>query len=429
MISRLRLKTKLTSTCRKVVSSIYSTTLLPNETEYAYLWRLGRAKDDGLLEMNWDEIADLMNKNFRENDMEFAESAYRKVYTSAKKVYESGAFGVNTANEIEKERIDAKIEELQKEKKKYYDQRREYTKFLTAESRWEHLLEVIKECANNMPVDFYETIPVRNDSNATLINDAVIVFGDWHYGLKTSNVFNEYNVEICKHRVQKTVAEMIKRIEFHKCETAHIVVLGDLFHGAVHVSARVASEEVVCEQIMHVSEILANAIYEISKHVSKVDVYLTYGNHARTVQNKKDSIHSDNMERIILWWLQERFNNNPKINIKQEKSNIDEFILLNVFGYTFCATHGDLDSIIAAPRLFSTLFSKKYGCDIDYVLLGDKHHRESFNELGITSFLCGSLCGTDDYANEKRLFSDPSQLLLIVNSECGVDAEYRIKGN
>lgn len=41
--------------------------------------------------------------------------------------------------------------------------------------------------------------------------------------------------------------------------------------------------------------------------------------------------------------------------------------------------------------------------------------------------ICGSLCGTDDYANDKRLFSYPSQLLLIVNEENGVDAEYKLK--
>ena len=73
------------------------------------------------------------------------------------------------------------------------------------------------------------------------------------------------------------------------------------------------------------------------------------------------------------------------------------------------------------------LLNQKFGTNIEYVLLGDKHHRESFEELGVTSVLCGALCGTDDYANGKRLYSTPSQLLLIMNEADGVDAEYQIK--
>jgi hypothetical protein len=63
--------------------------------------------------------------------------------------------------------------------------------------------------------------------------------------------------------------------------------------------------------------------------------------------------------------------------------------------------------------------------NLEYIILGDKHHRESFEEMGITSMICGSLCGADDYSSNKRLFSTPSQLLLIFNKD-GLDAEYRI---
>jgi hypothetical protein len=202
-------------------------------------------------------------------------------------------------------------------------------------------------------------------------------------------------------------------------------VLGDLFHGAVHVSARVASEELVADQIMHVSEILAQSIQYLSKYVEETKVYITYGNHARTVSNKKDNIHRDNLERLVGWWLTERLRDNDSIVIVPEED--DEFLFINAAGHEICASHGDLDGVKASPRLLSTLMHKVYGVDIEYVLLGDKHHHESFDELGITATICGSLCGTDDYANGKRLYSKPSQLLLIVNRTDGVDAEYRLQ--
>jgi hypothetical protein len=92
-----------------------------------------------------------------------------------------------------------------------------------------------------------------------------------------------------------------------------------------------------------------------------------------------------------------------------------------------CASHGDLDGVKTSPRLLSTLFQKRYGRNIEYVLLADKHHRESFEELGVEALLCGALCGVDEYANGKRLYSTPQQTLLIFNERDGLDAEYRIR--
>ena len=251
------------------------------------------------------------------------------------------------------------------------------------------------------------------------------MFSDWHYGMVTDNIFNTYNTDICKARVSYVVAQALERIKRHKCSNLNIIILGDAVHGACHVSARVASEELVADQIMTVSEIIAQSIEYLSRYVDHTNVYMTYGNHARTVQNAKDSIHRDNMERLVGWWLAERLKGNDVISVIQDRGN--EFIVFDVAGHSFCASHGDLDGVKSSPRLLSTLMYKVYGVDVEYVLLGDKHHRESFDELGVTALLCGSLCGVDDYANGKRLYGYPSQLLLIVTPNEGVDAEYRLR--
>ena len=60
-------------------------------------------------------------------------------------------------------------------------------------------------------------------------------------------------------------------------------------------------------------------------------------------------------------------------------------------------------------------------------MLGHTHHREEKEELGVETMVCGSLCGSDDFANEHRLYSRPEQLLLIVDPDCGVDATYHLK--
>lgn len=321
--------------------------------------------------------------------------------------------------------INEKMLELRKEQQRFFDQRRELNKKVAEEGRREHLYDALTNAANKLT----ETVgtvfnEVTFDGYHYDDAEAVLVLSDWHYGMVADNIYNHYNTDICEERVREVVSSTIERLVLHKCATLNIVLLGDMFHGAIHTSARVASEELVCDQIMQVAEILAQAIDTMSRYAERVVVYATYGNHGRTVQDKKDNIHRDNMERLIPWWLEQRLSGNKSITIV--KDGMHEFIYFKAAGHTFCASHGDLDTVKSSPRLLTTLFQKQFGADIEYILLGDKHHRESFEELGVTAMLCGSLCGVDDYANGKRLFSTPTQLLLIVRPDVGIDAEYRI---
>lgn len=371
---------------------------------------------------------------------ELAEHVYGKEYSTdvARRMMYGSRYTLSLLDEERRERdgdstyageIDAKLIELRKERQKFYDQRREWQKLISADSRTEHLYDTLVRSAEHLD----ETVGALKfgcadrdtDGFADRSNEAVLVFGDWHYGMVTNNAFNNYNTEVCKHRVQTVVEQAARRLTLHRCKKLHVVILGDLFHGAIHTSARVASEEMVCDQIMQVSEILAQAINALSGYVAETVVYMTYGNHGRTVQNKNDSIHRDNIERLIPWWLTQRLRENETVHIADD--NGTEFLFVEAAGHEICASHGDLDSVKSSPRLLTTLFFKRFGKDIEYILLGDKHHRESFEELGVTAIICGALCGTDDYANGKRLYSSPSQTLFIVSPRCGVDAEYRIR--
>ena len=55
---------------------------LPDETEDQCVWRIGNAKNNGLLgDMTWVEIATFLNKEFREDETKYYDSsAYRKKY-------------------------------------------------------------------------------------------------------------------------------------------------------------------------------------------------------------------------------------------------------------------------------------------------------------------------------------------------------------
>lgn len=398
------------------------------ETNFQYHKRLvyGKLVDKTLSDFDYSELSKYVYGKELSADV-----ARREMYGSK---YTIGLVENEQLSKVESSEllsdIDNKLIELKKERQKFFDQRREFNKLVSSEGRQEHLYEVLKVAAENLNDsigDLYNDIPKIEQYYSD--NEAVLIFSDWHYGMITKNIFNTYNTDICKERVKQVVDSAIQRLSLHQCRKLHIVVLGDLFHGAIHTSARVASEELVCDQLMQVSEILAQSIYRLSRYVEDTIVYMTYGNHARTVANKQDSIHRDNLERIIPWWLNERMANMGAENVYISEPSENEFLLIDAAGHQICASHGDLDSVKSSPKLLSTLFRMKYGKEIEYIVVGDKHHVESFEEFDITAQICGSLCGTDDYANGKRLYSAPKQLMLIVNPEIGIDAEYKLRAN
>lgn len=400
---------------------------LSGEGELAYHKRLiyGKLLDKTLADVDYTELAERVYGQTYSSD-----HARKAMYGSCKtlQLLDRERESALDAHDIGRE-LDQKRAELARETKRFYDQRREYNKITIHESRFEHLTQMLVSAAHKLNdavgLIFDGEMPECSLVDSPSGCEAVVVLCDWHYGMTADNMWNKYDTSICKERVKRTVERVTERLELHRPARLHVIILGDMLHGAIHTSARVASEELVCEQLMSVSEILAQAIAEMARHAPQTSVYATYGNHARTVQNKNDSIHHDNLERIIPWWLAQRLKDAKNIAIEERSKS--EILFFDVCGYGFCASHGDLDNVKSAPRLFSAICQRVYGRDADCVILADKHHREEFEELGVTAIISSALCGADEYANNKRLYSTPGQTMIIVDKRQGVDAVYHLR--
>lgn len=384
------------------------------ESELEYIHRICSQKESiG----SWQDVADLINAELGYN---YSECKYRKQYAAFRRMFDA------TKNNLfppYSEEVEQRKLELQREARKFYDQRQALNRAVTVQARTETLHQCIRESVQKLNASSPLMPRVSDCSTTSSISEAILCLSDWHFGMTCENIFNTFNPEVCVQRVRSLVSQTIERLRLHRVGTLHILLMGDFCHGAIHTSARVESKELVVDQIIKVSELLSEAIAELSEVVNEVNVHATYGNHMRTVQNKKDSQHNDNMEKIIPWWLSERLRHVDKITI----NDAQELIFVQSCGANFVAAHGDLDSINQFGTMSNTLFSKKYGCTIDYALMGDKHHAESMEQYGIETIIVPSLCGTDSYAHGKRLYSKPAQKLLITKDGCGVDAQYNLK--
>lgn len=389
---------------------------LENESDEELIYRVCTDKDNiG----SWQDVASILNGIL---NTEYTESKFRKQYQAFQKMLSANEYKFLSDDNYLKE-VQAQKDELYKIKRQVFDQRREYNKLLISDARADHLMERMVDAAEKLNTE--RPLNFNNYISCVSKKEAVLFCADWHYGMVTDNIWNQFNTSICKDRVIHLTKKVKEFVLLNKVNTIHLVFLGDMAHGSIHTTARVAAEEKTCDQIMQVSEILAQMINEISSSVNKVNVYSCYGNHLRTIQNKKESVHSDNMEKLIPWWLNWRLKDNTKVSIIE--SEFKEFTKLKVLGANICCVHGDLDNIKKLGVDVNTLFTKLYGETIDYAISADKHHLEEFESYGIENILIRSLCGTDDHANDKRLYSTAGQSLMIFNDDCGRECTYNIK--
>lgn len=387
----------------------------PGEAEEEYIYRIGLSKE---AIGSWQDVADILNKNLGH---EYTESKYRKQFQTFQRMLAANQkhlFDGTAYNDLEQKRL-----EYEKAAQRFRDQRSAYNSYVKSDARMENLHRALVASAEQLG-DIRPLVPPEREVIVGQ-DELIVVLSDWHYGLCTENIWNRYDKQVFEERVSHLLRGVIDVArEVHPAKI-HVMLLGDMCHGAIHTSSRVESEEMVSDQLMQVSEYLAQFIAQVADHTGHTLVYSTYGNHMRTIQNKKDSVHGDNFEKIIPWWLEARLAGRKDIEIVREP-DLHEFIYCVVGGKRICAVHGDLDSVKSSGKTLNTVFSKRFGSGLDYLLLGDKHHIDGLSDTAIRAIGVGSLCGADDYASSKRLYDIPSQTVLQFRAD-GIVTTYTIE--
>ncbi|MNH66545.1 Calcineurin-like phosphoesterase superfamily domain protein [compost metagenome] len=381
-----------------------------NESYEEYLLRIGSNKDE--LDLSWNDIASLMNEFLNED---FSESKYRKEYHLLNRGISIGV--KKTENNEYVQEIEDKTIQLQKERFKYQDQKREFTNLIRQQARFEHLKDEVVKAIKDL-----EKLKPLNLSQNKLITGSkrgIALWSDFHVGSEFKNSLNEYSIEIFRARLKKLVE---KTIEYsHRNDISDIIIanLGDVLHGAIHVSARVQSGEDVIRQIQIAAESLAEALVEISKHHNKVKFINIIGNHSRLISNKNESIFRENLEYLIPWFLESRLQEFANIEIVSDEDGI---YVEDIEGSKHVFCHGDLDPATTSAKNLPQML----GFVPKYVYSGHIHHNYE-KEFGITEVIVnGSLMGPDDYAVSKRYFASPMQKYLILNGS-EIECTYKIK--
>ena len=293
--------------------------------------------------------------------------------------------------------------------------RSELNKHLKSISDQFLLKELIVEAISKIEPLKYEFKDLQSGES-----EAVLLLSDWHRGQVSDNFFNKFNNEIFDERVEKLMNKTREYCLLNNIKTIHILTLGDMINGGIHVQTRIESQENLIEQTIGVTEALSHLFNNLSQEFN-LELYFCRGNHDRVTPSKEEAMNGESFSDIIPWFLKERLKGNERIHFNENVID-DEIIFADVCGQKFIGVHGHKDSYNKAIDNLA-LFTKQIP---NYIVMGHFHHSREADLKGVEMIVNPSLCGSDRFAVDNRLFSKAGQKLLMVNKDEGRYATYFI---
>lgn len=295
------------------------------------------------------------------------------------------------------------------EQQKVRDWYNAFRRDIREESRIENLKDEIQRAADK----FKELPSVEYKANSSKGScEAVLLLSDLHIGVKCDNYYNKYNLDIARERLETLLTQVIEYSKKNNISTLHILNLGDMIQGLIHTNARIENQMDVAEQIMIAGELLSSFLNQIQQAAPKVTYRSVFDNHSRAVANKEEHIEKEQFSRIIDWFIKSRLANSKIEFIENDiDGGIGDLYVGNNKHLMFA--HGHCDGRNSSMQNFIGL-TRDW---VDYICLAHYHSPATKDYQGCKVFINGSIVGTESYAFGKRLFTRPSQKLLIFSKD------------
>lgn len=389
--------------CKRVGVNLEKWYRLENESDDELIYRVCKNKD---LIGTWQDVADIINSL---TDSDFGESTYRKKFQSFEKILNANqAKFANSDAQLQELRLQK--QEIQKEKRKLFDERLDINRRLREEARHETTIEKIENMLASIGSERYISYsPTYFDGD----EDMVVMLSDLHIGATYYGFDGCYDSTIAKERLNEYLNNIIEIQSTHKAKNCVAVLCGDMLSGSIHHSISVTNKENVVEQVKLACTYVSDFIYELGKHFTQVNVYSVPGNHSRLTK-KEDALLGERLDDLVIWFAESMLKDIPNINI--EGKNIDDTLAtFFVKDKLYFAVHGDWDATTQGGISKLVLWAKMTPyC----VLCGHKHYPAMSDVSGIKVVQSGSLGGSgDEFCRQKRLTGEPSQTVLVVNKD------------
>ncbi len=376
----------------------------------------GKLVDKTLADMDYTEIAEAVYGKPYSSDV-----ARRLMYGSKHtlELMEKEKLGEITDKSILSE-IDRKQIELQKERQRFFDQRKEYSRILRERARQEELNELlVKAVQQGVESGKLPTLESSEHEIVTSDNDLLVSLNDIHYGADIHNYWNTYNSAVCREMFGSYLKSILRIAKIHGSQNCIVWQNGDSISGNIHPSVAASNRENVVEQVQGVSELIAEFLAELSKHFAQVIYVSVSGNHSRLNPNKEKALPSERLDDLVAWYLRASLQNSGNILIGGGNRVDESMYLIRVRGKVYCGVHGDYDGSAEKIQALQTMA----GVPLYAVLSGHLHHSKLDEVQGVKTVMAGSFLGMDDYCVQKRIFGSAEQMVCVCDED-GIVCSY-----
>lgn len=363
------------------------------------------SKINGENDYDWSELKDKYNvkcnpDTIRKGSSTIFGGKFRTEYLKTKMASENN----KNSGDINPE-LDAKIQEMRKEKIKLSDARVEYNRLIRQEARKESYLDMVRKIISE------EVAPMNIPIHYNLFNsstDLLCHFTDIHTGIEIHNWKNNFDQDELKKRIEKYTSDILDIRGLHESENCYLVI-GEILSGLIHNNLRLQNNMDLIEQFKYISELISAMLYRMANHFNHIYVYVTPGNHSRVSPKKEDSLDGENMDILLPFYLKARMQNIKNISICDNTVE-PEIAMFNIRGNNVFAAHGHNDSPANVVQNFTLMF----GIKPDIVLLGHRHLNGLSTVYDTKIIESGSMSGTDNYATSIRKANRPEQTVSVI---------------
>lgn len=397
---------------------------LLEENEDQYIWKVGQAKDAGLIDSTWEELTPRLNAELGIEETEWrGSSAFRKAYRWMQRAYDN-VFRQNGFIGTQGDELDVKKRELIKEKIKVQTEKLEYNKWLREEARDELICEKIcNEIRRHSSLTVPEPI-IMNQAGRS----AVLAFGDEHYAAEFTiyglygEIINSYSPEIFEQRMWDLFYRTIDIIQKEQLTTLYVFALGDFTDGILRCSQLMKLRYGVVEGTVKYANFIANWLNELSKYV-KVKYQMVYGNHSelRMLGQPKGTFKEENTGMFVREMISAYLEKNPNFEMIVNPTGL---IFDTIEGFNVLGIHGEVKNMENAIKDFSNT----YNTNIQILIGGHMHHYKA-ETVGVNKDVINvpSIIGIDSYSMSLNKTSNPGAVLFCIEENKGVTLEYKIK--
>lgn len=367
-------------------------------------------KANHMIDIDWQEIIDKYGLNIHYDTLRKAtQTIFGGAFVSE---YFKSKLASQTNNTYLAE-IRVEKQEIRKEKQKLFDERTALNKILREQGRIESMFDIVKRTINEYQSIKFDYVPHKTQDSD---NDLIIHLTDVHCGVDIISKFNIFNIDILKQRLQNYLNEILDIQNTYKSQNAYVVLGGDMIQGLIHLNSRIEAKENVVTQIMKVTDLVSNFVYELSKVFQYVEVHTTAGNHSRSTANKEETTRGDNFDLLIPFACKKDLKNIENVKFVDNELECD-IATFKVRGHMVYATHGDKDT--AKNVVYHmTQFARKAKLPLpDMCYLGHRHTNGLTTVDDVKVIESGCVDGMDSYSIDKRLVGTPEQTVTVVTEK------------